>query len=47
MTYSSRLSLASEQLQFLTVTEFDENIDGPFLIVLMFTDANLARASNP
>ncbi len=38
--------MRSEQLQFLTVTEFDKDIDRPFVVVFVFVDANLSSTSN-
>ena len=38
--------MRSEQLQFLTVTELDENIDRPFVVVFVLVDANFSSTSN-
>jgi len=45
-THSARLSLSSEQLQFLAVAELDQDVDRPLVVVFVFADADLASASN-
>lgn len=35
-----------EELEFLTGTEFDKDVNCPFFVVLVLVDTNLASASN-
>ena len=45
--YSSGLSLSRQQLEFLVVTELDENIDRPLSIVfVMGGDLNLSGTAD-
>ena len=45
-THATRLSLSSEQLQFLAIAELDQDVNRPLVVVFVFTDAYLASASN-
>ena len=46
-TNPSRLPLPSQKLQLLLVTELYENVNGPFVVIIVWADPNLASASNP
>lgn len=44
-TYSARLAFAGQQLQTFIVTEFDQDVDCPLVVVFMFTNSNFARTT--
>lgn len=46
MTYTTGLTLASEELQFFCVTEFDKDVDCPLLVIFVLADANFTCTSN-
>ena len=45
-TYTTRLSLTSEQLEFLSVPELDVDFNCPFVVVLILLNTNFTRAAN-
>ena len=44
--YSTRLPLSGQRLQPLCVAELDENLDGPFVEVIVLSDVDLARTAD-
>jgi hypothetical protein len=46
MTYATRLPMCGQKLQFLTVTELHKNVDGPFLVVLVFIYSDLPSTAD-
>lgn len=46
VTYSSRLSLPRQQLQFLLVAELYQNVNGPLIKVFMSADANFSSTTD-
>ena len=43
--FASGLTIGSEELQLLALSELDEEFDSPFVVVLVFSDADLACAT--
>jgi hypothetical protein len=45
-TYATRLSLSRKKLQLLVITEFNENVDRPLVIIIMGADADFTCTTN-
>lgn len=44
--YATGLPLARQELQLLVVAELDHDVDCPLVVILVFADANFARAAD-
>ena len=46
MTYAARLPLGCEELKFLIITELDEDVDGPLVVVVVLGDLDFTGTTD-